>query len=117
MDRLTRKLTRENLWLYILSLLLKGSEYAYAIPDAIEKEFGWRPARITGYIVLKTLNMKGCVSVVERKGETGKMRRYYDITDQGVGLFQEAKEFLGKTYQDLFAEAPNGPNLARRSDT
>jgi len=96
------------LWIYILSLLTRGRRYAYKIPDEIEQEFGWRPARITGYIVLRTLEMRGLVKSVEEKGDTGKIRKYYEITDKGRELLEEAREVLRETYRKLFGEEIEG---------
>jgi DNA-binding PadR family transcriptional regulator len=105
LDRLRRKLTKENLWIYILSLLLEGPQYAYTIPAEVEKKFGWKPARITGYIVLKSLEAKGLVKMTEKMAETGKIRKYYEITEEGKKLMREAKEFLRDTYAKLFGES------------
>ena len=104
LDRLKRKLTKENLWIYILSLLMDGPQYAYTIPTEVEKRFGWRPARITGYIVLKSLESKGLVKMTEQMGETGKIRKYYEITEKGKEQMEQAREFLRDTYIKLFGE-------------
>ena len=104
LDRLRRKLTKENLWIYILSLLMEGPQYAYTIPSEVERKFGWRPARITGYIVLKSLEAKGLVRMTEQMAETGKIRKYYEITEEGKRLMEQAKEFLRDTYYKLFGE-------------
>ncbi len=104
LDRLQRKLTKENLWIYILSLLMDGPQYAYTIPAEVERKFGWRPARITGYIVLKSLEARGLVKMTEKVAETGKIRKYYEITEKGRKLMEEAREFLRDTYAKLFGE-------------
>lgn len=95
-------MTKENLWVYVLSLLMNGPEYAYVVPDAIEEKFDWRPARITGYIVLRSLEKRGYVEATERKGETGKMRKYYRMTEKGIELLEQAKDFIEAMHAKLF---------------
>ena len=52
LERLKEKLTKENLWLYILTLLKGGPLYAYEIRSKISKSFSFEPAMITIYVVL-----------------------------------------------------------------
>jgi len=96
------KLTKENLWLYVLSLLRERPAYPYEISDLIEERFGWRPARVTAYIVMRSLKSKGYVKMSKRKGEdTGKMRNYYEITDSGRKLLEEGLTFIEGTLKSL----------------
>jgi len=62
-QRLVRKLTKENLWLYILSLLKEGPLYGYEVERMIEKRFGFRPGKVTCYVVLYMLQKEGLVAV------------------------------------------------------
>ncbi|MCD6348462.1 MAG: PadR family transcriptional regulator [Candidatus Korarchaeota archaeon] len=96
------KLTKENLWIYVLSILRERPAYPYEISDLIEERFGWRPARVTAYIVMRSLKSKGYVRMSKRKGEeTGKMRNYYEITDSGKKLLEEGLGFLERTLDAL----------------
>ncbi len=100
--RLKDKLTKENLWLYVLSILRERPAYPYEISDLIEERFGWRPARVTAYIVMRSLKSKGYVKMSRRKGkETGKMRDYYEITDSGRRLLDEGLKFIEGTLTSL----------------
>lgn len=94
-ERLVRKMTHENLWLYILTLLSRKPLYGYEVRKLIEKEFGFRPGQVTSYVVLYRLEKSGLIKVVdESKGSRGPARKYYAITPQGISVLQKAKKFL-----------------------
>ncbi|MEM1947286.1 MAG: PadR family transcriptional regulator [Candidatus Caldarchaeum sp.] len=94
-ERLVRKLTQENLWLYILTLLNRKPLYGYEVRKLIEKEFGFRPGQVTSYVVLYRLEKSGLIKVVdESKGSRGPARKYYAITPQGQTVLQKAKNFI-----------------------
>ncbi len=96
-ERLVRKLTHENLWLYILTLLSRKSLYGYEIRSLIEKEFGFKPGQVTSYVVLYKLERGGLIRVIgEKKGSRGPFRKYYAITGEGVKELEKAKKFLSE---------------------
>jgi PadR family transcriptional regulator PadR len=96
-ERLVRKLTQENLWLYILTLLRQGPLYGYEIRRLIEERFGFKPGEVTSYVVLYRLEKAGLIHVVnEKRGSRGPMRKYYAITPKGVNTLEKAKAFLKK---------------------
>jgi len=90
-ERLLKSNTIENLWIYILSLLKKGEIYAWEIPKLIEKEFGFKPGKITPYRVLYRLEKTGFV-----KSRMKERRRVYKITEKGAKEFEKVKEFYQK---------------------
>ncbi len=113
LQRLVDKLTKENLWLYVLSILKERPAYPYEISDLIEERFGWRPARVTAYMVMRSLKSKGYVRMSKKKGEeTGKMRNYYEITESGRKLLEEGLKFLNETMISLQEKkiSQEGPN-------
>lgn len=95
LERLKKSNTAGNLWLYILSLLEKRPLYGWEIPTLIEKEFNFKPGRITPYRVLYRLEAQGFV-----KSQLEKRRRVYKITQKGQEQIKKAKLFyrwiLGK---------------------
>lgn len=94
-ERLVRKLTHENLWLYILTLLSKKPLYGYQIRKLIDEEFGFKPGQVTAYVVLYRLEKAGLIKVVnEAKGTRGPSRKYYTITSKGAATLMKAKRFL-----------------------
>ncbi|MDW8084256.1 MAG: PadR family transcriptional regulator [Candidatus Caldarchaeum sp.] len=96
-ERLVRKLTQENLWLYILTLLSRKPLYGYEVRKLIEKEFGFRPGQVTSYVVMYRLEKSGLIKVVdEAKGTRGPARKYYAITQKGAATLDKAKKFLSE---------------------
>jgi DNA-binding PadR family transcriptional regulator len=87
-ERLKTLNTKENLWIYILSLLKKRNLYGWEIPKIIEKQFEFKPGRITPYRVLYRLEKTG---FVESKMEN--RRRVYQITEKGKKELEMAKNF------------------------
>ena len=87
-ERLQKSNTKENLWLYILSLLKEGKLYAWKIPAIIGKRFNFKPGRITPYRVLYRLEKEGFV-----KSKMEERRRIYQITEKGKKELEKAKKF------------------------
>lgn len=102
-ERLKRKLTKENLWIYILRLLLDGPMYGYELRRQIEKRYGFKPNRVTCYVVLYSLKREG---FIEERGETasklGPPRTYYSITKKGRDLLQKAKTYIKEFEEKIF---------------
>lgn len=100
--RLVRKLTVENLWLYILSLLKGGPLYGYEIMRKIEEKFGFKPGRVTCYIVLYKLQSEGLIASTDSKADSGgPQRKYYTLTKKGEKAFETAKDFLKRLSEEL----------------
>jgi len=91
--RLRDKLTKENLWLYILSLLKERDMYGYELRAAIEERFRFKPGNVTAYRVLYALKRAGFVKIVE-KNMVGRERKYYKITDAGREEFKRGVAVL-----------------------
>jgi len=87
-ERLEKSNTKENLWLYILSLLKERELYGWEIRSLIEKKFNFRPGLITPYRVLYRLEGDGFV-----KSELKERRRIYKITEKGKKELEKAKNF------------------------
>ncbi|MCL7386021.1 MAG: PadR family transcriptional regulator [Thaumarchaeota archaeon] len=93
--RLMRKLTIENLWLYVLSLLKEGPLYGYEIAKRIEEKFGFKPGRVTCYIVLYKLQSEGLIASAGPGADSeGPQRKYYTLTREGERALDMAKDFL-----------------------
>ncbi|MBD3390093.1 PadR family transcriptional regulator [Candidatus Micrarchaeota archaeon] len=88
--RLKRHLTSENLWLPILSIIGKdGEAYAYALPDEMERRFGFSCSRVMVYIVLHMLESQKLI----KSSEKGR-RKYYTLTKEGKDTLNAAKAYL-----------------------
>jgi len=101
-QRLVRKLTIENLWLYVMSILKKEPLYGYEIGEKIGKNFGFKPGKVTCYMVLYKLKSEGLITTKTIPGNSGgPQRKYYIITPEGEKALEKAKRFLRKLYQEL----------------
>jgi len=98
--RLKEKLTKENLWLYILSLLKDDDMYGYELREAISKKFGFKPGNVTAYRVLYSLKRRGLVELIEKK-TASRERKYYTITNSGLEELNKGKEMLKETFTKL----------------
>ncbi len=88
LERLKKINTRENLWIYILSLLTEREVYGWEIPKMIEERFNFKPGKITPYRVLYDLEKEGFVT-----SNMKKRRKFYKITAKGREELVRAKGF------------------------
>lgn len=93
--RLVRKITVETLWIYVLTLLKDGPLYGYEVRDKIFKRFGFKPGKITCYVVLYKLEKENMISSREvNEKSKGAPRKYYFITEKGLEELEKARRFL-----------------------
>jgi len=101
-DRLRTKLTKENLWLYILRMLMERPMYAYEINKNLQDRFGFSTATITVYVVLYKMLFEGLVQIKQEEPVVGRPnRKYYEITEKGAKSLEMGIEFLEKTIKKL----------------
>ena len=100
-ERFETSITKDNLWIYILTLLKKKELYAYELNGRIRKQFGFSPGNVTAYIVLQRLKADGYVKATSKKQEGGPVRHYYATTPKGLAELKKAKVIYGK-YGKLF---------------
>jgi DNA-binding PadR family transcriptional regulator len=105
--RLEQKLTKENLWIYILHLLRGGPLYAYEIRGKIRAAFGFEPATITVYVVLYKMEGEGLVtSAAERRTPSNIVRKYYRLTETGLQALENGRKILRRTLDLLETTEP-----------
>ncbi len=104
LKRLRRQMTKQVLWLYLLSLLnLEGEKYGYELRSAIQERFGFEPATVTAYVVLYKLEREKLVTSTSRKSPRGRPdRKYYKITEKGEKTLKIAEKFFQNTFSALF---------------
>lgn len=98
--RLWKKLRLDNLWVWILKLLIEENKYAYELRQEIKERFNFEPATVTSYAVLYRLERQGYVSEASRSKTPN--RKYYEITDLGREAFKFANTILSDTMNELF---------------
>ncbi|MCE4610074.1 MAG: PadR family transcriptional regulator [Desulfurococcales archaeon] len=81
--------------LIVLDLLVEnGPLHGYWIRIKLGERLGEAPAESTVYTVLKRLEKQGLIKGYWARGPSGKLRRYYTITEDGR---MAHKEILGET--------------------
>ncbi|MEB3764873.1 MAG: PadR family transcriptional regulator [Desulfurococcales archaeon] len=88
--------------LIVLDLLVEnGPLHGYWIRIKLGEKLGEAPAESTVYTVLKRLEKQGLIKGYWARGPSGKLRRYYTITEDGrvahKEILREAKRLLGET--------------------
>jgi PadR family transcriptional regulator PadR len=105
MRRLISRTTKENLWLYVLSLLEERDYFAYEVQGAIDERYGVEMASVTAYVLLYKLKRDGLVELSEERKEGRRpTRKYYRITETGRKTLEQAR-----TYLDLLVKTLNPP--------
>ncbi|WEU40556.1 MAG: PadR family transcriptional regulator [Candidatus Odinarchaeum yellowstonii] len=102
-QRLKSKLTKENLWLYILRLLQEKPRYGYEIREEIKKRFNFYPAIVSGYVIIYKMKRDNLVEERLEKDQSKRAdRKYYCITNKGLAALKEAKIFLEDLMKKVF---------------
>ncbi len=110
--RTRRKLTVENLWLYVIAVLLDGPRYGYELVDEIARRFGFRPSRITCYVVLYRLEGEGMIRPFGAvRSESGGARVYYEVTEKGREQFESALSFVEEILRALRSSGKGTGNV------
>ena len=100
--RLLNKITKENLWLYILKMLMERPMYAYEINKKTKETFGFSTATVTVYVVLYKMRGEGLIQMGEEKLVLGRpVRKYYEITDVGRENLLKGVKLLKDTIRSL----------------
>lgn len=91
LDRLERKLTVENLWIYIIKILMDEGRplRAYDLKVRLKERFGINPPAITVYTVIYRMARDG---LVQRKKEGEET--YYVPTELGIESYKKALLFI-----------------------
>ena len=94
--RLSHSLTHGNIWLAALSLMKQKKVYAYALPEGIEKGFGYSPSKLMTYFVLYKLEDEKLIS-----SKFEGRRKYYELTPSGRKALLDGKKMLSSIAKKL----------------
>jgi len=107
LNKLISKLTKENLWLYILAELAKRPMYAYEIAKVIKEKYKIPTAKVTTYVVLYTMKREGLIEKkIKSPSLSNPSRKYYGITEKGLNVLRDSRRFLIKVLRDLGSNIP-----------
>jgi len=101
--RLKKKVSIDNLWIYILRLLLEKEMYGYELKESIKSRFGFEPATVTSYTILYKLEKDALVTSHVKDNPEGRPdRKYYAITKEGKKAMKEAKGLFEEIFGKVF---------------
>jgi DNA-binding PadR family transcriptional regulator len=95
LKRLKDKLTKENLWLYIVKELAEEPMYAYRVKVVLREKYDINVATVTVYTVLYRMEREGLITKV-KGGDTT-----YKATERGLEQLSKAIAFMKKVVQLL----------------
>jgi len=89
--RLQRKLTVENLWIYVVKILSEEGKplRAYDVKVKLRERFGLNPPAVTVYTIMYRMSLDGLVERVREGSETK-----YRATKLGLEAFKRGVVFL-----------------------
>lgn len=98
LKRLKRKLTVENLWLYVINSILRRGQpvRAYTVRKMIREYHGLNVQTITVYMVVYRLAAEGLLEKITRDGET-----LYYVSEKGKNAYMAALDFIRETLEKL----------------
>lgn len=96
--RLQKKLTVENLWLYVIKILMDEDKplKAYDIKVKLRERFNINPPAVTVYTVIYRMSFDGLLARLHENSETK-----YKPTDLGIEAFRKALVFLEEVIAKL----------------
>ena len=101
--RLTKKISIDNLWIYILRLLQEKEMYGYELKESIKERFGFEPATVTSYTILYKLEKDNLVTSHMKDNPEGRPdRKYYTITQEGKNAMKKAKKLFEEISEKVF---------------
>ena len=88
----------------VLLAVLRRKEAAYSVPIVLELEerTGREIAAAAVYIALRRLEEKGfATSELRSPGDGGRSRRYFTVTEAGIGQLRESKRRFVSLWEGL----------------
>ncbi len=97
LDRLRRKITVENLWIYIVKILLdEPGLKAYDVKKRLRDKYGIKPATVTVYTALYKMTRE---RLIEAYSDDGDKR--YRVTEKGAAALEEARKILREALEKI----------------
>jgi DNA-binding PadR family transcriptional regulator len=90
----------------LATLRLKGGAYSVSVVLEIEERTHRSPAQSAVFIALRRLEEKGLLrsSMEKKEGESGRPRRYFQVTPAGMERLREMRESLLGLWDGVAAE-------------
>ena len=90
----------------IAALRLKGAAYSVSVVQEIEQRTGREVAQSAVFIAMRRLEEKGLLRsrVTDQFEDTGRVRRYFDLTPAGLDRLREMRRALVSLWDGFAAE-------------
>ena len=97
------KHTLQNFELHVLIAMLREREETYSVPLvlALEKRLGRSVSQAAVFIALRRLERKGFVSSRMDEPESGRSRRYFKVTKQGIAAVEANRAEHARLWRGL----------------
>jgi PadR family transcriptional regulator PadR len=97
------KQTLQHFELHVLLAMLRLGGDAYSVPLVLEleKRTGRPVAQAAVFITLGRLEKKGLVVSRMEETETGRVRRYFKVTKQGLTVLKDAREEHARLWHSM----------------
>ncbi|MHC1564218.1 MAG: PadR family transcriptional regulator [Candidatus Hecatellaceae archaeon] len=106
LKKLVSKLTKENLWLFILAELSRKPMYAYEIAKVVKEKYDIPTAKVTTYVVLYGMKREGLIEKrIKSPSLSNPSRKYYGITQKGLKVLRESIGFLKGILDSLTSQS------------
>jgi len=101
LKRLKDKLTKENLWLYIVRELAEKPMYAYKVKVVLREKYNINVATVTVYTVLYRMEREGLITKVRGDDTT------YRATEKGLEQLSRALALMKEIIRSLEGARPD----------
>ena len=98
LGRLMTKLTKENLWIYVVKLLMERPMYGYEIAKEIRERFNIDITNVGVYVVLYKMERDGLVETFMSDGS-----KMYRLKPETVRLWLMARDFISLILKQIFS--------------
>ncbi|MFB6471140.1 MAG: PadR family transcriptional regulator [Vulcanisaeta sp. AZ3] len=98
LNRLMSKLTKENLWIYIVRLLMEKPMYGYEIAKEIKSRFNINITNVGVYVVLYKMERDGLVETF-----IDNESKMYRLKPETMDLWLKARDFISSILKDVFS--------------
>ncbi|MCG2869630.1 MAG: PadR family transcriptional regulator [Vulcanisaeta sp.] len=95
--RLVSKLTKENLWIYVVRLLMERPMYGYEIAKEVRARFNIDITNVGVYMVLYKMERDGLIETFTSGGS-----KMYRLRPETVELWLKARDFISAVLRDVF---------------
>ncbi|RLI25914.1 MAG: PadR family transcriptional regulator [Candidatus Hecatellales archaeon] len=114
LKKLVSKVTKENLWLFILAELSRRPMYAYEIARVIREKYRIPTAKVTTYVVLYSMKREGLIEKrIKSPSLSNPSRKYYGITEKGLKVLGESLAFLRGILENLTMASQPGEEASK----